>query len=751
MLRLKFIHRTICTLLLLLPVLAFAVDNEPVSIPDAPTDIVPDSNKQAFRKDSRKFWLDEMPSILGRYFPHGWVFAGGIHGLSGTCTSPAFATEAFTAPTTPDGRADRVRANSNGTGGTATINYAATGANCGNPGADRVRVAACSVVGNTVGNWNRSVGSNYFVNPVDETFPIPAGCAVLMRTTITNGAITAVQNISDNGPVYSGFSKNVKECGAQVDGVTDDTVALNACLAAFPSVLIPRGTLKHSGTILINVGNHLEGVAPDLWDPLGIDSPEARVPGSELLYTGVGDAISSIYLNVSVCQCAIENLMIRAPSGAIGIHLKNTADVLIRNNLITGQPSIVPATGLTTAGVFLEGGGGGIDNANIAVRIEGNYFVYGVGTAILASNVNNINGIHVTGNDIIGWTRGILTQSRTRGWHVAGNIVEGCGMEQIKIQEKGEAWEIVANYFEAPLGSIYTSLVWLRMCAGCDVRANVFQGTGAANMLSGLYLGDSANGFIPQGLTIESNHFNGITNGIYLNAGYGITIRRNVRGTDITREFGGSRLNVQQIDYESGTILNDASPGVTPIETLPVIQSAQSLVTSFFNTVAEVTLYTATIPGYSLQSGANPSPIGGIHIDVSGSIIQNTGANRDILIRVTYGGVIIAQHNWLAIVSGGARAWMLDGVLTDSPAFGPNRMLCRFATDLGPAGSASGDPSSAVVNSVSLRYLSECNASSHATVDMTADQQLVITATMSFADVNFQVAFERAYIERLPY
>ena len=194
-------------LCVLMPTLVFAVGNEPVSTP------LPDPN--------------ELPRILGRYFSSDWVYSGGLHATAATCPSAAFSVDAFVL----GHPGDRVGAKSDGTGGTAPINYALVGANCANPGSDVARVAVCSLTGNFTGNWQRATGSNYFVNAVDTTPAIPIGCAGLMDVVITNGAIVLVGNIAKPGLIpgpgaaVAGIGKNVKECGALVDGVTDDTVA----------------------------------------------------------------------------------------------------------------------------------------------------------------------------------------------------------------------------------------------------------------------------------------------------------------------------------------------------------------------------------------------------------------------------------------------------------------------------------------------------------------------------------------------
>src|SRR5712691_13238310 len=108
----------ILVMLLLFSGRVWAVGNEVVTTP------LPDPATASFKTDGPNFWKNETPAVLGRYFPIDWVFSGGLHATAASCTSSAFSVEAFTKPTTPGSRSERVQAKSDGTGGSAAINYA---------------------------------------------------------------------------------------------------------------------------------------------------------------------------------------------------------------------------------------------------------------------------------------------------------------------------------------------------------------------------------------------------------------------------------------------------------------------------------------------------------------------------------------------------------------------------------------------------------------------------------------------------
>lgn len=182
--------------LLALP--AFAVDNEPVNT-------LPNATNSSFNAQARAFWQSELPAILGRYFPSDWVYSGGLHATSASCTSAAFAVEAFTRA---DATAHQNRVTADSAGGSVAINYAAVslGANCANPGSDVcwVAVSGANVPTLPSSNFKRSGTSNYYVLCGTSSQPTtPAGAALLMSVTITNGTISAVQDVRQRGPMLN--------------------------------------------------------------------------------------------------------------------------------------------------------------------------------------------------------------------------------------------------------------------------------------------------------------------------------------------------------------------------------------------------------------------------------------------------------------------------------------------------------------------------------------------------------------------
>src|ERR1041384_369541 len=139
-------------------VVAGATDNQPVTPLPSP------STAGTFMTDLVRYLTQDLPASFGRDhaslgLPTGVRVSGGVHSPAASCTSPPFSLEAFT------NAGNRVLATSSG--GAFSIDYAAAGCNCQNPGSDRAWVIASATSANTLGNYVRAGSSNLFVNCTD--------------------------------------------------------------------------------------------------------------------------------------------------------------------------------------------------------------------------------------------------------------------------------------------------------------------------------------------------------------------------------------------------------------------------------------------------------------------------------------------------------------------------------------------------------------------------------------------------------
>lgn len=246
--------------LLTLPVGGWAASNETVNTMPA--------NNSTFFSDLQTFLRAELSAILAKVLSvsstGGMVISGGTHATAVSCTSATFATEALTS--------SGQRVTANGSGGAVAIAYSGVGANCANPGSDVCWVAITGATGSSFSNFQRSGSSNYIVDCVSSTIPtLPSNSAWLMKTTITNAAITRVDRLGGSMPLTTPGTYNVKAYGAVGDGSTNDTVAIQRALTAADAagggtVFVPEGlykltsalSLTHNYTCLVGTGRNSE-------------------------------------------------------------------------------------------------------------------------------------------------------------------------------------------------------------------------------------------------------------------------------------------------------------------------------------------------------------------------------------------------------------------------------------------------------------------------------------------------------------
>lgn len=371
-------HVAVILLLCLRVSFAFAAGNESVN------PVVPVPFNSSMPNTLKTWQQREIAAISGRLIPTGWVYSGGIHATAGSTTSAAFATEAFT------NLGNRVTANS--AGGTASINYAAAGC----AASDTAWVIISAATANDLANFHRVSTSNYFVDCTSSAEPaLPADSAWLMQVIISGSAITAVtdKRIPASFARAGIYDATDPLYGAVGDGVTNNTTALRAWLAAVPaygSAYLPRGiyqtdpltvtrpirpfgqfgTTNAGGSVLQARGDQTHVLAfvggvgdfdPATFlggvslDTLTLDGQGHTISDGLLVLKNAGGALSQIH------KCGIINAVGR------GVFFHDVQDVVIFNNFFSslGDNGGTPA---------LEADGASTNNTNnirfIANRFE---------------------------------------------------------------------------------------------------------------------------------------------------------------------------------------------------------------------------------------------------------------------------------------------------------------------------------------------------------------------------------------------
>lgn len=451
-------------LLLLCSCLLIGAGNEPV-VP------LPDSNKATFRTDSRNTWQNEIPSVLGRYFPVGFVVSGGIHGTSTTCLSSAFATEAFTNQAPITFQQDHVGALSAGPpyGGSVAIDYAAQGVPGCTAGTTVVRVIVCSISANSVApNFVRVTGSNYFTNYINTAPIVPGGCTGLMDVTITNGAIVSITSIAASTPVVTTPNVVIPSVAiAALGPPTQGKVSRLADGGAVGAAVMGDGTswtcleAKSQRVRILTcppynaVGN---GVADDT---VAIQAAINAAGNGELVYcsTGKYKVTSPIVINKTIgfIGPTRASCVITTANNIPILHIDTTVGDIyfIDINNISFENTV---GGSTSAGILIDG-----PNSFRRGSIHHNRFS------------GSLYGIKLTptiGSGVVDWT------------NITNNLFDNSGLNQTNYgiyHTAGGTGDIIAgNHFITTIAGIY------------------MKGPGIGDML------------------INGNHFEGGTNSIYL-------------------------------------------------------------------------------------------------------------------------------------------------------------------------------------------------------------------------------------------
>lgn len=453
------------------------------------------ANNANFMTSAQAFWKNELAGILGRYQSDGWVYSGGSHATGGTCTSSAFATEAFT-------NAGQ-RVTGDGASGAVAINYSTVGCNCSNPGSDIAWVAITGATGNSFGNFQRMLGTNYIVDCVSSTQPtLPSNAAWLQESVITNGAVTSIVPLQN----YQSFpssritgATNVKECGAKVDGTTDDTAALQKCLTDHDSVLIPAGVLKITSTVSLRAKNALHGV--------GMLASEIRYTGSTVALQFQGT------MATFVGRVQLHTLTIRSDSGTIGFQVTDAFDVELHQVKIIGQLADgQPVTGFSQACMLIGGtfpGGAAFTTHLHQVYLQscdGDGLELG-STAYAANGVNAIDIVNSRIQGNTGWGVKGHDNLLVRALTVMSSDIEGNTLGGIKIDVPAGV-AITGNYFEPSVGGTATHIaIGTNTVAsgGVTITGNYIQGPTAGTAIE---VGHTPGGLVT-GIEISGNYFSG--------------------------------------------------------------------------------------------------------------------------------------------------------------------------------------------------------------------------------------------------
>lgn len=698
-------------------------------------EVLPTASSRQFEADTINMLKNENADRYKDMFSP-FVASGGLHTTKASLTSDAIATIGYTA----DGHwVSQV---------SATITYLDNRTYCW--------VILDSATSGNLLTFTRVSSTHYMVDCASGTTKptLPATATWLMRVVTSGGSITAAVSIANPNPILStttSASKNVKECGAKVDNVTDDTVALNTCLAIFTHVFVPEGTLLHSGTIVVNIGNRLSGTWTGADAATRTDAAlttysaaQLALTGSALHYTGAGVAVEASSPTLRDCQCMIDHIQIFSGGGTIGIHFKNLYDIFLDAVNVSGLTYPLTTQGFSTAAVSFEQSLTGTPTPFVGVvRVNNSIFRYTTGYGILGTGGNNLNEFDVTNSKIQGNALGgIRFEGHALSADIGGNDLEGNGGNQL-YSFYAAGWAIHGNHMEVSAGNT-SPLLRLEHGTGVIVTGGVIAGNPVGAVTPYLIHLGTAGAYTTQAVEIAGVKYLRATAAICLENVRGAYIHENISWVDIGREISTCNGNIEGVSWKSMTRDIIGGQPSSVVESTSTVYGMNTIITSFASSTAENTLYSVTVPGKTLRGSTNMA--GELRLQLHGGSQNGSGVPSDLILRVKYGGVTLSVLRWAAIApAGGVYALSLKGHISGS-AIAVNNQECEFTGMLGGPTTVA----NTVINAAPVLRFSVCD-SAVAGADMSVDQTLTVTAQMSANDPLVAVFRSESYLVRYPY
>lgn len=649
--RLKYIFAIL--LVALCPVLAMANHG---ALRVDPFNTLPDSNTRTFRTDSRTHWEHEASQWSGR-INAPFVYSGGLHGISTTLTSTAFATEAFVP--------ERVNQ------AAVAITYVAIAAD--------VCWTIISSDNDGITGWTRvttgtpAVNTSYYYQCEGDSTPnqptLPANSVWLMGpVTITASAIAVV---TDKRSLGSSLVVPIERY-ASIVAALDDVKSVGA-----PTVhLLVRSTIDITSSITIpsNVTTLFVGTGR-----FTIDT------GVTVTHNGFFDAPCESgkgYISLTGTGILLLNQQSQVCPEWWGAYSDNTnaaTTVAAINNAINSVQTNGGIVRFGTGTYRVQGGAGGFDTAiwirrsNVGLRCAG----YG---SVIQANGNNdvgilisssqsttdvsptadITGVSISDCRIVGTgvhvysalqsSRGIIA-IRTRDLAIHHNWINSWGMIGIEIRQGNTGETAFTSISDNHCGNnLFTGINFNGSGRLSFISNNIVYGTTASINSSGLQVAGSG--------TINGNQ-------VYNSAGYGILIGESdafypiiVTGNFVKTTAG------------PGILSNYHGPAVITNNTVINAQGTGGIVTS------GNTLPGLTVPGQSNIIGNNlviNSYTYGIHVSANNTIVignniryinpllgNNSGIDQIAVLTRYEAGIFLAAHG--AQVTGNTIDGALGGI-----------------------------------------------------------------------------------------
>jgi hypothetical protein len=301
-------------------------------------------------------------------------------------------------------------------------------------------------------------------------------------------------------PIYEVL---VTDYGAKCDGVTDDTAAFNAALAALPTgaqndlvagggtIVVPRGicivnnwTISKSAVVVRGMGH-------------GWDFNNHAPPASVLKGVSGAPAVVTIP-EVGIFRVVLRDLTIHGGGLPVGVATVGTGWRMERVGLVgatrqlDNRSGAINADSTDSGGIFDSLVAGNIRLASASIRVERTYF-NGLGRIRSAINVEGIS-------PTIGTTSVVIANNTFDSY--GGPILD------IGVVQTVRAITISGNFFSnvRSTGSNIITLGYNHGVDGASITGNYFSG---ADYALGFRVDRAIAATMVSGLTIKSNYFGG--------------------------------------------------------------------------------------------------------------------------------------------------------------------------------------------------------------------------------------------------
>lgn len=210
---------------------------------------------------------------------------------------------------------------------------------------------------------------------------------------------------------------------------------------------------------------------------------------------------------------------------------------------------------------------------------------------------------------------------------------------------------------------------------------------------------------------------------------------QNINTNKLLGRSTASSGDVEEVAIGSGLSLSGGTLSTTGASG-PSIYDRKASATLVSNTTTETSVYSKTITGNDL--GAN----GGLRLTLTGTLLNNTGSDQNIQLRLKFGSKTITVSFSTRIATNGAKhnvqikVWLMNLGAANSQAYGGDILIGYYDDN-------NGFDTAGAVKSMLIGSIYDSSA-----IDTTTSQTLEVTAQFGTANANLQFDMKFGFLEK---